>query len=135
MKLTVAPAIIEALHAEGARAVPQEACGLLLGQGTRIDSIQPTRNIHHAPETHFEIDPQALIDAHRGARSSGPEIIGYYHSHPKGPPQPSATDRAMAAADGRIWAIIGLGIDQGRVEFWHDTPSGFEAIRYIEPAR
>ena len=59
------------------------------------------------PETHFEIDPQALIDAHRAARAGGPQVLGYYHSHPAGEPEPSATDRAMAAGDGRMWAIMG----------------------------
>ncbi len=131
MNLTLAPHALEALHAEAVCASPLEACGLLLGRDGYIASVQPAGNVHPAPETHFEIDPQALIDAHRDARSGGPEIIGYYHSHPQGPPQPSATDRAMATGDGRIWAIIGLS----RVRFWRDTPSGFEAVGYTSPDR
>ncbi len=131
MKLSVAPGLIDALHAAAARAAPQEACGLLLGNGSRIDRIEPAGNVHPTPQTHFEIDPQVLIDAHRNARGGGPEIVGYYHSHPNGPPEPSVTDRSMAAADGRIWAIIGLG----RVEMWHDAPSGFEPVGYIGAAR
>lgn len=131
MKLSLAFGLVDALHAEAARAAPREACGLLLGRDGRIDSIQPARNMHPTPETHFEIDPQVLIDAHRDARSGGPDIIGYYHSHPVGSPMPSATDRASAAGDGRIWAIIGLG----RVELWRDSPSGFEPVGYIRAAR
>jgi proteasome lid subunit RPN8/RPN11 len=131
MNLTLSHDLLEALHAAATNAGPMEACGILIGQGRHIDSIQPTRNVHPAPRTHFEIDPQALIDAHRSARGGGPEIIGYYHSHPVGPPEPSATDRAMAAGDGKIWAIIG----QAGVKFWRDAPSGFEAVGYIEPPR
>ncbi len=131
MKLSLAFGLVGALHAEAARAAPQEACGLLLGQDGRIDSIQPTQNVHPAPETHFEIDPKALIDAHRDARRGGPQIVGYYHSHPAGSPIPSETDRASAAGDGRIWAIIGLG----RVELWRDAPPGFEPVGYIHAAR
>jgi len=131
MKLSLAFGLVGALHAEAARAAPREACGLLLGQDGRINSILPARNVHPMPETHFEIDPKALIDAHRDARSGGPQIAGYYHSHPSGPPMPSATDRASAAGDGRIWAIIGLG----RVELWRDAPSGFEPVGYIHAAR
>ena len=71
---------------------PQEACGLLLGREQAIASIRECANVHPQPERHFEIDPQALIDAHRAARSGGPEIVGYWHSHPVGPPEPSATD-------------------------------------------
>lgn len=131
MKITLARALIDTLHAEASRAAPLEACGLLLGRGSRIDTIQPARNVHPAPETHFEIDPKALIEAHRNARGGGLEIVGYYHSHPIGPPEPSATDRALAARDGRIWAIIGLG----RVELWRDAISGFEPVGYIRAAR
>lgn len=131
MDFILASHLLNALHTEAASAAPHEACGLLLGKGNRIDSIQPARNVHRVPETHFEIDPQALIDAHRSARNDGPEIIGYYHSHPKGPPQPSATDQEMAAGDGKIWAVIGAG----RIEFWRDAASGFEAVGYMHPAR
>ncbi len=131
MKLSLAFGLVDALHAEAARAAPQEACGLLLGQDGRIESIKPTPNVHPTPETHFEIDPKMLIDAHRDARRGGPVIVGYYHSHPVGLPTPSATDRASAAGDGRIWAIIGLG----RVELWRDAPSGFEPVGYIHVAR
>lgn len=131
MPLSLPPEILAALHAEAARAMPQEACGLLLGRGTAITEIQPARNVHCSPERHFEIDPQALIDAYRAARSGGDDIIGYYHSHPHGPPQPSPTDQRMAAGDGHIWAIIG----QGEICFWRDAPSGFAAVGYTHPAR
>lgn len=131
MTITFAATILDALHAEAARAHPDEACGLLLGRGSRIEGLLPASNVHPLPQTHFEIDPRALIGAHREARSGGPEIIGYYHSHPAGAPTPSAADGAGASGDGRIWAIIGLG----RVELWRDAPSGFEPVGYIGAAR
>jgi proteasome lid subunit RPN8/RPN11 len=57
-------------------------------------------------------------------------VIGYFHSHPTGAPVPSATDRAMAARDGRIWAII-AGND---VRFWADGDrsghEGFVALSF-----
>lgn len=95
-----------------------------MGEGARITAVLPARNVHPAPETQFEIDPQALIDAHRDARSGGPRIIGYYHSHPSGPPEPSAMDRACAAGDGKIWAIVA----REDVRFWADGEAGFTAL-------
>jgi proteasome lid subunit RPN8/RPN11 len=97
-----------------------------LGHGGRIEQVVPTGNVHPTPRTHFEIDPQALIDAHRAARQGGPEMLGYYHSHPTSMAEPSATDRAMAAGDGRVWAIVG----GGDVKFWRDDWHGFVPLSY-----
>ena len=85
-----------------------------------IDLHPPTPD----PARHFEIDPAALIAAHRAARGGGPEVLGYYHSHPTGRAEPSDTDRAQASGDGRIWAIVA----QGRVQLWRDLPEGFEPL-------
>lgn len=120
----VTSAVLERILAEAAAAHPRECCGILLGEDTAIRALEPARNLHPAPETHFEIDPRALIDAHRAARAGGPQVAGYYHSHPHGPAEPSATDRAMAARDGRIWAIAG----EGEVRFWRDDEAGFEPL-------
>jgi proteasome lid subunit RPN8/RPN11 len=125
--MQVSKLLAAALRREAQTADPHECCGILLGIGTRITEIVPTRNVHATPQTHFEIDPQALIDAHRAARNDGPQVIGYYHSHPAGPALPSATDRAMAAGDGRIWAIIDA---KGTIAFWRDGAEGFEALSY-----
>jgi len=114
------------MRAAAAAAHPHEACGLLLGAGLRITEAQSVANVHPAPATHFEIDPQALINAHRSTRAGGPEVVGYYHSHPSGPPVPSATDRASASGDGRVWAII-AGDD---VTFWQDGEQGFVALSF-----
>jgi proteasome lid subunit RPN8/RPN11 len=32
----------------------------------------------------------------KSARAQGLEVVGYYHSHPAGPPRPSAFDRERA---------------------------------------
>lgn len=99
---------------------------MLFGTDTAITALAPADNVHPAPKTHFEIDPQALIDAHRAMRNGGPRLIGYYHSHPFGPPTPSQTDQAMAARDGMIWAIAG----EGRLCLWCDGDNGFAALSY-----
>ena len=116
--------VIEAIKAHAAKAHPEECCGLLLGRAGRITHTVPTRNVHATPHTHFEIDPQALIDAYRVQREGGWELIGYYHSHPEGSPCPSTTDQAMSACDGKVWAICGAG----DVRFWRDDATGFQAL-------
>ena len=126
MALQVSSEVVEALLAQAEAARPRECCGIMLGEGDRITAIRPADNVHLQPETHFEIDPQALIDAHRAARSGGPQVVGYYHSHPNGLAHPSDTDRAMAAADGAIWAIIAAG----GVRFFRSGAGGFTPLPY-----
>ncbi len=127
MDIVVSSDVVEALVAAAAAAHPHEACGLLLGEGARITAAIPARNVHPAPATHFEIDPQALIDAHRAARREGArQVVGYYHSHPSGPAEPSATDCAEAARDGRIWAIIA----GEEVRLWRDGADGFAPLSF-----
>lgn len=125
--VAVSSEVLAALIDAARAAHPHEACGILLGEGERITAAVPAANIHPAPHTHFEIDPAALIAAHRAARAPGaPQVLGYYHSHPAGDPVPSATDQAMAARDGRVWAII-AGAD---VAFWTDGEQGFVALSF-----
>ena len=131
MELELSSALIEQLLAEARAAHPLEACGLLLGHNDTIHAVRSCANVHYEPARHFEIDPQTLIDAHRAAREGGPEVIGYYHSHPVGPAEPSATDRAHATGDGRVWAIVG----EGTVGWWRDAPRGFERLSYLVTER
>ena len=92
-----------------ASASPDEICGLLFGDAGAIDDARPTRNVAADPRRRFEIDPAALIAAHRGQRAGGVAMIGCYHSHPSGHPEPSPRDAADAAPNGWLWLIVGGG--------------------------
>jgi proteasome lid subunit RPN8/RPN11 len=127
MEIVLTRVVFDRILAEAAAALPDEACGLLLGRGDRIEEARPARNVHPEPRSHFGIDPQALIDAHRAARAGGPQVLGYYHSHPAGPADPSRTDRAMAAGDGSVWAIAA----GGDVRCWIDDAAGFAELSLV----
>ena len=123
-ELVVKDSIMKAIKRNAALAHPLEACGLLLGSADLIVQATACANIHPTPRTHFEIDPAALIAAHKAARAGGPQIAGYWHSHPTGIAAPSATDQAGASGDGRIWGIVA----GDAVAFWRDAPCRFEAL-------
>jgi predicted GIY-YIG superfamily endonuclease/proteasome lid subunit RPN8/RPN11 len=129
--LVVSSTVLRLIVAEASSAHPNEACGILLGSADRIDHAVVTANVHPDPRRHFEIDPAALIAAHRAAREGGPGLAGYWHSHPVGDAVPSAADRAMAAGDGKVWAIVA----GQAIAFWGDSPAGFEPLSYIACAR
>jgi desampylase len=126
MDIRVTRPAFDRLLAEAARAAPEECCGILLGPDNSIEGVHPAPNVAADPVRCFEIDPQALVDRHRDARAGGPQVLGYYHSHPEGTPEPSATDREQAAHDGRVWAIVG----EGDVTFWRDEEAGFAPLSY-----
>jgi proteasome lid subunit RPN8/RPN11 len=125
MMLRVTREALQRMCAEATAAADEECCGLLLGVD-RIAEARPARNVAADRQLRFEIDPQALIDAHRAARHGAQPVIGYYHSHPGGAAVPSATDRAMAEGDGRVWAIVG----EDGVTFWRDDGQGLARLSY-----
>ncbi|WP_159760804.1 Mov34/MPN/PAD-1 family protein [Sphingomonas sp. 8AM] len=96
-----------------AAATPHEICGLLLGDGDIVTRLVPCRNVAADPAIRFEIDPAALIAAHRAARGGSDRIIGHYHSHPSGVAAPSPRDAADAAPDGCIWLIVAGAVVTG----------------------
>jgi desampylase len=126
MSVCITASALAAILEAARDAYPHEACGLLLGHQGTIARAQATANIAPDPARHFEIDPTALIAAHRAARGGGPALIGYFHSHPTGIAAPSATDQAMAARDDRIWAIAA----GDAITLWRDGQSGFEPLSY-----
>jgi proteasome lid subunit RPN8/RPN11 len=114
----------EALLAQADERPGEEVCGLLFGNDEEIVAIQSARNIAASPHDSFEIDPTALIAAHRAMREGGARLIGCYHSHPNGVCEPSVRDAAAATQIGWLWLIIGGGKSGLR----RATGDGFVAI-------
>lgn len=107
MSCWISRSVLDAIRQESAIVAPDEACGLLFGSSAEIQGWQAARNVAEEPKRRFEIDPAALFAALRAERAGGPRLVGYWHSHPSGDPQPSLTDAAMAAPDGKLWLILG----------------------------
>src|SRR3546814_2682309 len=89
-------------------AFPQEACALLVGFDhgngrVEIQRIVATANVAAEPARGFEIDPATHIALLRSLREgNAPErIVGHWHSHPNGRPEPSATDAEIGRASCR----------------------------------
>ncbi len=103
-----------------------EICGILREEEGRITHAEPAHNVAADPARHFEIDPAALFAALRDARRGGAGIAGWYHSHPSGSADPSATDAAQAAPDGKLWLILG----GGTARLWRAVADGARHGRF-----
>lgn len=117
LRIRIPAALRDTLVTHCVRALPDEGCGLLLGQRQgatmNVTEALPARNTLASPQR-YEIEPEAVLAADRHARATGQELVGAWHSHPDGPPVPSATDRAEAWPDW-CYLIVGLA-DPARAE-------------------
>ena len=92
---------LERIHAGLARAYPEEGCGVMIGfdrNGTHeVVRVEPFAN--QSTETRarrYLISPEQFLAADRAARAEGLDVLGFFHSHPDHPAEPSAFDREHA---------------------------------------
>ena len=130
MMVEIATGLAQAIRDAAAASPAREVCGLLLGTEGRVEALVPAVNVARDPQRNFEIDPQALLAAHRAARAGGAAVIGHYHSHPTGLVAPSPTDAAASHADGALW-IIANGETLG---CWRAVRNGPVAGRFVPVA-
>lgn len=104
--------LARALRAHAEREYPRECCGILLGaarSGERlVRQAVACRNAHPAPAARYAIAPEELIAAQRSARALGLAFLGFYHSHPEHPAEPSPTDLAQAFWHGCSYLIVAV---------------------------
>jgi len=96
------------IEAEGARAYPNECCGIMFGRDIPgdgdyavrrvVESLSPVMNeFEEAEQYHrFLITPQTLMRAEKEAAKEGQLVLGFYHSHPDVAARPSEYDRQHA---------------------------------------
>ncbi|MDR5673480.1 desampylase [Halalkaliarchaeum sp. AArc-GB] len=93
----------------------REVCGVLGGRPTTglsepvVGSVYPVDNVADAPRTRYELDPEGQLEAIETLEDRGETLVGFYHSHPRGPPVPSETDVGAATWPGASYVIVALG--------------------------
>lgn len=97
------------LSRHAAEEAPRECCGLLVGRttGETCDVVYMKRGRNLAA-THdlYELDPEDFVAADAEAEARGLSVVGFYHSHPRGPERLSHTDRSLAWS-GYVYLLIG----------------------------
>jgi proteasome lid subunit RPN8/RPN11 len=92
-----------AVEREGEKAYPNECCGILFGEvgkngDKRVRLVESIVNSREESEKYhrFLITPDDLLAAELKARSLKFDVLGFYHSHPDCPAEPSDYDREHA---------------------------------------
>ena len=86
---------------------PLEACGLLVGRGSRVERFVPCTNVAASAKV-YTVDPLEHLRAERAAEEQGLELIGVVHSHTHSEPYPSPTDVAQAPDPQWHYVIVSL---------------------------
>jgi [CysO sulfur-carrier protein]-S-L-cysteine hydrolase len=86
----------EAILATCLRALPNEGCGLLLGNSEGVVSeVVASDNVADSAKV-YEIDPKILLDTFRRVDREGLTLLGIFHSHTHSEAYPSPTDVRQA---------------------------------------
>ena len=119
--LRIHAAVRDDLIARARDGVPEEVCGVLggtreppddrsasggAGRADRVETSRPVANAAENARTRYEMAPVALLEAVEAVEDVGDDVVGFYHSHPRGPAEPSATDRERATWDGYCYVIV-----------------------------
>ena len=99
---------MNAMVASCVRALPDEGCGLLLGDadGTVLDVVV-SPNVAHSAKV-YEIDSRVLLSTYRRADAESLEVLGVYHSHTHSDAYPSPTDVAQAPDPTWHYVLVSL---------------------------
>ena len=109
---------------------PLEACGLLAGHGSSVESVLVVANQAQSP-VRYVMDPIEQLNAFEWIDSQGLDLIGIFHSHPAGPETVSPTDIAEAAYD-VVYVIVSRMEDEWRARgFWIENGSYHEVALQI----
>jgi len=134
-RFVLPPALKSLIAGEARHAFPRECCGLIEGhrefETVIATEVHRTRNVAHQKDR-FEIDPRDQFRALHAARERGYEIIGCYHSHPGGKPEPSAFDIESAGETGFVWVIAAVQADTVSFGAFVVGDSAFEPIALVD---
>ena len=112
----------DALVATCVRALPNEGCGLLLGNVDGVVSeVVPSPNVADSAKV-YEIDSRVLLATYRRADDEGQVVLGAFHSHTHSEAFPSPTDVIQAPDPTWHYVLVSL----------RDVPSVVRSFRIVD---
>lgn len=152
--LSISVRHLRAVERHAAVVYPEECCGVLVGRldgngvsgersdvassgwslpaRVRVHRVLPARNEEPEQATsRFTIAPETVLAARREASRLGLDVVGYYHSHPDRPAEPSPTDLEGAWA-GMSYLIV--SVESGKAVETRSWRLGGEGERFEEEA-
>ena len=135
MTLTLTPEARAVIDRHAAETYPYECCGALYGSDDEIAEALPLpNNTNEGPRRRFRISDPDYMLAERHARKSGRAFVGFYHSHPDHPAEPSQTDldSALPNLHYLITSVLEGRVDVTRAWRLREDRSQFDETAILE---
>jgi proteasome lid subunit RPN8/RPN11 len=88
------------------------------------------RQRHHGRRNHTNAE-RDHIEARREARGRNLEVVGFYHSHPHSPPEPSATDVTEASYPDHLYLIVSPVTDPAEIRLFRLVAGKFLEVPFL----
>lgn len=128
--VTLSPRIVAGLRRQTAAAVPAECCGALIGivhsHEIEVRTLIPVENAATGHSLYL-IDADNVLRLERQCACAGLQVVGFYHSHPTTPAEPSRLDLELASP-GYVYLIVDAIGEKVRCWRLRDDRSGFAEL-------
>jgi proteasome lid subunit RPN8/RPN11 len=120
--LYLTPEQRDAISVHGEQTYPHECCGFLIGvlkgDQKRVEQVRPAGNAREdSPQNRYLITDREYYQVDREVSREGRAILGFYHSHPDVPAEPSAFDLEHAPWPG--YSMLIMSVNGGRTTEMH----------------
>lgn len=122
----IVDARIEARLRELTAGAEVEVCGALVGTDSAIIEVWPLANRSAHADRSFLIPAEDVLRVEQAAEARGLQVLGFYHSHPRGAAMPSPSDLRQAVP-GYMYLIVA---ENGEMRAWRlrADRSGFDEV-------
>jgi len=111
--------------------VPNEACGLIAGDGKTIQSAIPLSNVASSKGSSFSLEPKEQLGALKRLDAENLVWMGVYHSHPNSAAIPSSADLEEVSDHGLLQLIVSLEKHKPELQLWRIGASGVMPLELI----
>jgi proteasome lid subunit RPN8/RPN11 len=97
-QIRLSPSVIDTIQRHASAAYPYECCGALIGSagdggGVDVVDARQLENVtEEGPRRRFRVSAADYRQCETHARHVGADLVGFYHSHPDHPAEPSQYD-------------------------------------------
>lgn len=127
--------LIQKLIEHSLKEAPKEACGILSGvvgeKHIHLERVYECENIHPKPTLEYFIKPEDQLRFFLEIEEDpNLDLVGFYHSHPRGPDSPSQIDASKNLWPNYPIAIISLD-PAPRVTFWQWSEGSYRPMKVV----